>query len=269
VAAFTFLPAAPQVMQTVTFDASTTTNNTTACGTQCTYAWNFGDGTTASGITTTHQYRSIGSFVATLTVTDSRGATATRSQTIAVAAGTPPTMTAFTTSPTSPGVNQDIFFNASASATPAAGRTITGYEWLFGDGNSGRGVIVTHRYTAPGQYTVQLAATDDAGSIGRITQTLQVGPVVGARPTAVLTFTPGSPKAGAPVSFNASTSLPGTGANIQSYTFNWGDGSPEDVVTNPLQTHTYTAAGTFVATVTVTDTLGRTAQAQVTVTVVP
>lgn len=269
VANFTFVPAAPQIMQTVTFDASTSTNNGTACGILCTYAWSFGDGTSGSGITTTHQYRSVGSVVATLTVTDARGATATRSQTIGVAAGTPPTMAAFTTSPATPGVGQDIFFNASASATPAAGRTITGYEWLFGDGNSGRGVVVTHRYEAPGQYTIQLAATDDAGSVGRITQTLQVGPTVGATPTATLSFTPASPKAGSAVSFNASLSRPGAGSNIQSYTFNWGDGSPEDVVTNPLQTHTYTAAGTFVATLTVTDTMGRTATAQVTVTVTP
>ena len=51
--------------------------------------------------------------------------------------------------------------------------------------------------------------------------------------------------------------------------FNWGDGSAEETHTNPVQTHVYTAAGSFVATVTVTDSLGRTASAQVNVTVAP
>ncbi len=96
-----------------------------------------------------------------------------------------------------------------------------------------------------------------------------MGPVLASQPTAALTVAPASPKPGQNANFNASGSLPGSGANITSYTFNWGDGSPEEVHTNPLQSHVYTNAGTFVATVTVTDSLGRTKAAQVTVTVAP
>lgn len=265
---FTFTPTNPQVLATVTFNASTTTNNGVACGTACLYSWNFGDGTSATGQTTTHQFRTAGNFAVRLTVTDSRGATATGLQTVTVAPGTPPT-TSFTTSPATPGVNQDVFFNASAS-TPAAGRTITKYEWSFGDGNFSQGVIVTHRYAAGGSYQVALAVTDDAGSIGRSTATLQIGPVLGPTPVAAMTCSPTAPKPGATVSCNASASRPGVGANIESYTFNWGDGSPEEVHTNPLQTHVYFGgAAVYTATVTVRDTLGRTHAAQVPITVTP
>lgn len=267
-AAFTFTPAAPQVMQTVSFDASTSTNNGSPCLSACVYSWNFGDATSGTGQTTTHQFRTINNFNVTLTVTDGRGASALVTKQVPVAAGTPPTAV-FTISPATPGVGQDVFFNATQSA-PAAGRTITSYDWSFGDGTTASGVVQSHKFTAPGAYQIQLTTTDDAGSIGRSAPTsLQVGPIVTATPTASLVLTTTAPKAGQPTAFNASASRPGSGANITSYTFNWGDGSPDEIQTNPLQTHVYTAAGSFVATVTVTDSLGRTASAQVNVTVVP
>jgi PKD repeat protein len=255
-------------MDVVTFSAATTTNGGSPCNANCLYAWDFGDGTTANGQTVTKQFRSQGSFQTRLTVTDARGATATGVQTVAVGPGAAFTSVTFTTSPANPGVNQDVFFNAS-STTAAPGRTIQSYEWTFGDGNRGTGSMVVHRYEAGGSYQVQLTATDDAGTVGRFTQALQVGVVLGPTPVADLTASPAAPKPNQPVSFNASGSRPGTGANIVSYTFNWGDGSPEEVHTNPLQTHAYTSAGTFVATVTVRDSLGRTASDQVEVPVTP
>src|SRR5688500_4337870 len=163
--AFTATPENPEVMQVVSFDASATTNNGTSCNTACTFAWDFGDGTTATGIAVTHQFRRVGNFAVRLTVTDARGAQAFALKTLTVDPGEPPSAS-FTTSPSNPGVNQDIFFNATGS-TPAPGRTIARYDWLFGDGNGASGSIVTHRYTAPGSYSVQLTVTDDAGSVAR------------------------------------------------------------------------------------------------------
>ncbi len=268
VANFTFTPTAPKVLDVVVFDANTTTNNAVACGQNCSYAWSFGDNTTGSGISVTHQYRAVGTFLVTLTVTDSRGATATSIKSVIVAPGTPPGAT-FTATPTAPAVNQDVFFDASGS-NPAPGRTIVTYAWSFGDGNSGSGVVTAHRYTVAGTFPVILTTTDDAGAVGRSSATtITVGQAAsGPAPTASLTFLPDSPKPGQPVAFNASGSRPGQGSNIVSYTFNWGDGSADEVVTNPLQTHSF-PAGTYVVTLTVTDSLGRTATAQVTVEVAP
>jgi parallel beta-helix repeat protein len=55
--------------------------------------------------------------------------------------------------------NQKVTFDASTSYDPDG--AITKYDWDFGDGTKGAGVIVTHSYTAPGKYNVVLTVTDD------------------------------------------------------------------------------------------------------------
>jgi hypothetical protein len=50
-----------------------------------------------------------------------------------------------------------------AQATAARGR-LTAYRWFFGDGHSGRGRAVTHRYARPGSYRVVLRVTDSWGN---------------------------------------------------------------------------------------------------------
>jgi PKD repeat protein len=52
------------------FDGS---GSTAVTGTIVSYAWDFGDGTTGTGATTTHTYSAPGTYFATLTVTDSNG----------------------------------------------------------------------------------------------------------------------------------------------------------------------------------------------------
>jgi PKD repeat protein len=67
---------------TAAFDASASAD---ADGSIASYAWDFGDGTTGSGATTSHAYGADGSYHVVLTVTDDRGATATASKDVAVA----------------------------------------------------------------------------------------------------------------------------------------------------------------------------------------
>ncbi len=99
---FTFEPKAPTAFSKVNFDASETTDNGVRCGAACSYSWNFGDGSNGSGLTVSHEFRAVSTFLVTLTVADARGATAVTSQSITVGAGTPPTAT-FRFSPTTPG----------------------------------------------------------------------------------------------------------------------------------------------------------------------
>ena len=174
IASFTFTPATPRVLDTVTFNASTTTNGGTACGQLCSYEWNFGDGTTGSGQVITHQYRSISTFPVALTVTDQRGATAQTIQPVPVSAAAPPTVT-FTTSPTEVNVGDTLFFNASESKA-AEGRVLVDYFWDFGDGTTASGSAVSHIYAAAGTYMVTLKVTDDAGTFTVSSQSVTVDP---------------------------------------------------------------------------------------------
>ena len=60
-------------------------NGTDPDGDALTYAWDFGDGGTSFLQNPSHTYTAAGSYTATVTVTDSRGATAT--DTVVVTAG--------------------------------------------------------------------------------------------------------------------------------------------------------------------------------------
>jgi PKD repeat protein len=59
-------------------------------------------------------------------------------------------------------VETTVTFNASASYDPDG--TVVSYEWDFGDGTRGTGVIANHTYTNPGTYTVTLTVKDAAGN---------------------------------------------------------------------------------------------------------
>ncbi len=65
-------------------------------GDALTYSWNFGDGQTGNGLSTSHAYTVAGTYTAVLTVTDGRGGSATASSTITVSGPpdtTPPAIT--------------------------------------------------------------------------------------------------------------------------------------------------------------------------------
>jgi len=65
----------------VTFNGSSSYDND---GTISSYSWDFGDGGSATGQTTTHIYTSEGSYTVTLTVTDDGGDTDTASTTVEI-----------------------------------------------------------------------------------------------------------------------------------------------------------------------------------------
>ena len=138
-----------------------------------TYAWDFGDGDTASGPSPTHVYATENTFVVVLTVTDSHGVSATATQGIAVGGLDP--VASFTVSPESGTTDTTFSFDASAStAVPQA--TIEGYAWDFGDGNLAAGLqpTVIHMFTTAGTYTVTLVVSDSLGGAGVTTQDVDV-----------------------------------------------------------------------------------------------
>lgn len=262
VPSFVITPTPANTRQTINFDASATADEGVPCLARCTYAWTFGDNTSGTGMVTTHEYRATGSYSVTLTVTDARSTSASVSQTLSVGATGPPTAK-FTMSPTPVGVNQDVFFNGETS-TAVTGRRIVNYGWNFGDGRTASGVTVARSYPISGVYSIALTVTDDSDAVGQATQSLTVGtPAQG--PTVTLSATTPTPTTtGSSVIFNATATGP---TPIVSYRFNYADGTPEDVGPAQTQSHMFTADGTYVVRVTVTDTLGRTASATTSVTI--
>jgi PKD repeat protein len=71
---------------TVSFDAGASSDNLGVIS----YEWDFGDGTTGTGKTTTHTYASQGSYTVTLTVKDSAGNSAADTMTVTVLPGGAP-----------------------------------------------------------------------------------------------------------------------------------------------------------------------------------
>jgi PKD repeat protein len=261
---FTYTPTNPTILANVVFDASTSQDEDALCGPTCSYFWDFGDGTTGSGIFTNHQYQQVGTFQVRLTVRDARGGTASIAQPITVGGGTPPTA-AFTFSPSAPAVSQQIFFTAEASRA-ATGRRIVSYDWNFGSGRTGTGITINKGYDAPGSYTVTLTVTDDAGLQGTTQQPVTVGGTGGL--TANLVVSP--PNGGSTATrffFDASGSTGGASPIVE-YRFNFGDNSPEVIGQSPTTTKQFTAPGVYVVSVTVRDSSNRTSIARITVTVI-
>ncbi|WP_247728329.1 PKD domain-containing protein [Halovivax limisalsi] len=83
-AGFDISPTDPAVDETITFDASASSDPD---GSITSYEWDFGDGSTGSGETDTHSYSAAGEYTAELTVTDDAGATDSTTQTVMVEEG--------------------------------------------------------------------------------------------------------------------------------------------------------------------------------------
>lgn len=260
---FTVTPAAPVAFSDVRFDASASTASLGAS--IASYAWTFGDGSSASGVTATHRFTSSATFHVVLTVTDSNGVSASTSKDVAVGAGTAPKAD-FTFSPTAPLTNQGIFFNGALS-TPGAGHSIVRYDWNFGSGSTQSGITVTKSYDVAATYNVTLTVTDEVGQTALATKSVTVTSAVGGgAPTASYTFSPTAPAAGQATHFNGSASTTPAGTSITAYDWNFGDGTTGTGVTID---HTFAAAGTYVVRLTVTNgsALTGTTSQNVTVTV--
>ena len=141
-----------------------------------------------------------------------------------------------------------VAFDATGS-TDADG-TIINFFWDFGDGTSANGGTASHTY-APGTWTAQLLVTDDKGATDTASVTIVATNVV---PTASFTVTPSGGAAPLNTVFDASGSFDLDGT-ITSYAWNFEElGS----ATGPVVSRSL-SAGTYVATLTVTDNNGATA----------
>jgi PKD repeat protein/uncharacterized protein YgiM (DUF1202 family) len=166
-------PTSGLVGETLSFDGSGSSDD----GHIVSYVWDFGDGTTDSGVNVAHSYSAAGSYEVTLTVADDGGLSDSATQTVRVdepVINQPPT--AVINGPTSGLVGEALSFDGSGSSDDDG--HIVSYTWDFGDGTTGSGVDVAHSYGAAGSYTVTLTVTDDGGLSDSATQTIQINEII-------------------------------------------------------------------------------------------
>ncbi len=201
------------------------------------YTWSFGDGASSSQQNPSHTYTTAGSYGASVTVT-SGAQSASCSKTISVSApALAVTCSATPTSGTAPLV-------VSFACQPSGGSGSYVFDWNYGDGTA-HDITQnpSHTYSANGTYTAVVTITS-GGQSATCQQTITVGGASGV--TVSCGATPASGPAPLAVSLTCQPSG-GTG----SYTYDWdfGDGSPHLTTQNP--SHTYSAGGTYTASVAV------------------
>jgi|GEM_PF-4735444 len=161
--------------------------------------------------------------------------------------------------------------SASVSANPTSGSSplavsftgsgsdsdgsIASYSWDFGDSDSSSESSPSHTYQNVGSFTAILTVTDDEGATDTASIEIVVNePGENQPPSAAADAYPTSGSAPLWVSFTGSGS-DSDGSRFVTYSWDFGDGTSS---TEQDPSHMYQNAGTFTATLTVTDDDGAT-----------
>ena len=152
--------------ETVTF-----TTNRSDYPSGSSFFWTFGDGSGAGGSTVEHIYSAEGIFEVSLTVVASDGSTGQHIEEIEVLyPNLPPIASSYIVNEAGyvqlGRVNTQFFFYGNDSSDPEGAPL--NYSWDFGDNSIGSGIYANHTYTAAGNYTVNLTATDERNASSSI-----------------------------------------------------------------------------------------------------
>ena len=250
-------PTKGLVGEVLTFNGGSSSD---ADGSIVRYAWDFGDGVTASGVNVSHDYNKVGSYNIVLTVTDDGGLSDTSTYTLLIeeaGANQPPV--AMVSGPTSAVVGETVIFDSGSSHDPDG--MLVSYVWDFGDSRelarpakTGESTMA-HVYSTAGTYQVSLTVTDDGGLSDTATHTIVVQePASNQSPVAMING-PSSAMVGETVVFDSGSSHDPDGTLV-SYVWDFGDSRE---LARPAKTgestmaHVYSTAGTYQVSLTVTD----------------
>lgn len=212
------------------------------------YAWDFGDGGTASGDRPTYTYPGAGNFEVRLIVNDGQVDSAASVTTATITE--PPMNIAPTANPGGPYTGEPgtaVAFDGSMSSDPN-GDPLT-YSWDFGDGAMGDGAAPMHAFAAEGEYIISLTVTDDQNASSTATTTATIAiPPANSPPTADA----GGPyrgDTGADIAFSAAGSSDPDNDAL-TYSWDFGDGTTAGGV---APNHAYATAGSYRVALMVSD----------------
>ncbi len=160
-------------------------------------------------------------------------------------------------------INKAIGFDASASYDPNGDEL--SYNWDFGDGGTGSGKTISHKYTAVGKFLVTLDVSDGRGGQDNASQYIEINHV----PVAKMKITDLSGKAvtvgysDSALAFDATGSTDSAG-DIKSYFWDFGDG---DTGFGAVVQHAYAKSGAYAVNLTVEDETGNSGYDSRTVTI--
>lgn len=232
-------------------------------GTIQSYSWNFGDGTSGSGVSVSKTYTVAGNYTVTLTVTDICNASHsdTASATIQNANQAPlvnagPDQLNLTM-PLSGNASVNLAGSASDDGLPAGSTLTKTWSKLSGPGavsfSNASSPITTASISLAGNYVLRLSASDGSlTSSDDISITINANTCAGNTPPTANAGPDKTANVGAVVSFSGAASSD-PGGSIASYSWNFGDGSSANGLS---VSHSYAAAGNFTVSLSVTDNCG-------------
>jgi gliding motility-associated-like protein len=203
----------------------------------CTYAWDFGDGTTGTGQFTSHSYPDNGRYNVSVITTDANGCSDTSDIDLTVYT-TPAhfSIQAVDTCVSNNGILQaQVFVNIVSDSN----QYVTGWDWDLDITTLPQGPSsVFYAYSVePDTYTVSLVVTNQFGCVDTVTDP---GAVVVPGPTGSFTFSPVSGCRPLTVNFVGSSS------NSLIYTWDFDDGTVISDTNRSVISHTYLTDGTYV-----------------------
>ncbi len=231
------------------------------------WSWTFGDGETSAAQSPEHTYTAAGTYTVSLTATNGAGSdTETKIGYITVDEPPAPLSADFSGTPRSGDAPLTVQFTDASSGDP------TSWSWDFGDGDTSNAQNPEHTYAAAGTYTVSLTVSKGVFNAGIHSSRIRVphgAPLTASNggesdtetktdyitvtepsvpPVAVFSGTPTSGDVPLTVQFtDGSSGVP------TSWSWAFGDGETS-VVQNPE--YTYTAAGTYTVSLTVSNAVG-------------
>jgi PKD repeat protein len=206
------------------FGSATQLSADVTSGNNVTYTWDFGDGTSGSGQSVSHQYAAPGPYTAEVTATNSvNQETATTSVLVQVAIGG---LIASNDGPTPLGAPTQL------SASVSSGSEVS-YIWDFGDSTIGSGASASHTYSVPGVYVAEVTASNLV-SQSTVTTEIQVQEEI----TGLSATDDGPTLLGMPTQFSTSIA---SGSSV-SYAWDFGDG---EVGSGADVSHVYGSPGNY------------------------
>lgn len=215
------------------------------------FNWSFGDGSSPSTQSNPeHTYATVGNYTATVTVTDSVNETNQSSVTVTADPALPLSV-AISATPSAGLAPLTVNFTATGTGGIAPYR----YSWQLGSaGATSTAAAPSYTYTSDGTFTVNLTLTDSVGATARKSLLLSVGPALAAQFSASAATPYCSSQVAYAVITVVATASGGSGGYDYVWSFPAGIRGPANG--SASGTAVVSAGGSYLATLTVSDSVG-------------